>query len=262
MPDGASRRADAAPSRLIVNADDFGQSPGINAGILRAHDEGIVTSASLMVRWPAAAGAVAASRQRPRLGLGLHIDLGEWAHRGGAWMPLYAVVPIDNVTGVRGEAERQLDAFRRLVGRDPTHLDSHQHLHRVEPLRSVLAEIAGRLGVPLRGLDGTVQYRGDFYGQTALGEPLPGTVGVTALQALLRALPPGWVELGCHPAEAVEFDTMYRVERRLELTTLCDAGVRATVVELGIELCSFADFLARATQGQMAVDGDARVGAP
>jgi len=38
---------------LIVNADDFGQSPGINRGIIKAHADGIVTSVSLMVRWPA-----------------------------------------------------------------------------------------------------------------------------------------------------------------------------------------------------------------
>jgi hypothetical protein len=42
---------------LIVNADDFGQSPGVNRGIIQGFDQGIVTSASLMVRWPAAAPA-------------------------------------------------------------------------------------------------------------------------------------------------------------------------------------------------------------
>jgi hypothetical protein len=60
---------------LIVNADDFGLSGGVNAGIMAAHEHGIVTSASLMVRWPAARYAAG----HPRMSLGLHLDLGEWA---------------------------------------------------------------------------------------------------------------------------------------------------------------------------------------
>ena len=44
----------AGTRHLIVNADDFGQSAGINRGIIEAHEHGIVTSTSLMVRWPAA----------------------------------------------------------------------------------------------------------------------------------------------------------------------------------------------------------------
>lgn len=59
----------SAQSRfLIVNADDFGQSPGVNRGIIEAHEHGIVTSASLMVRWPAATEAAAYGRQSRRCG--------------------------------------------------------------------------------------------------------------------------------------------------------------------------------------------------
>ena len=46
-----------ANKKLIVNADDFGQSPGINKGIIKAREKGIVTSASLLVRYPAAVEA-------------------------------------------------------------------------------------------------------------------------------------------------------------------------------------------------------------
>ena len=52
---------------LIVNADDFGQTAGVNRGVIEAHDRGIVTSASLMVRWPAAAEAASFARARPAL---------------------------------------------------------------------------------------------------------------------------------------------------------------------------------------------------
>jgi hopanoid biosynthesis associated protein HpnK len=64
-----------APRRLIVNADDFGRSPSINEAVIRAHREGILTTASLMVNEPAAAEAVALARENPTLGVGLHLSL-------------------------------------------------------------------------------------------------------------------------------------------------------------------------------------------
>ena len=74
---------------LIVNADDFGQSAGINRGIVTAHEQEIVTSASLMVRWQAAARAAEYAREHPEFSVGLHVDLGEWAFRDGDWVALY-----------------------------------------------------------------------------------------------------------------------------------------------------------------------------
>src|ERR671917_44151 len=97
---------------LIVNADDFGRSPGVNRGIAEAHERGIVTSASLMVRWPAAAEAAAYGREHPNLGLGLHLDLGEWAYHDGNWVPVYGVVPADDAAAVAEEVARQLAVFR------------------------------------------------------------------------------------------------------------------------------------------------------
>ncbi|HZB97351.1 MAG TPA: ChbG/HpnK family deacetylase, partial [Candidatus Sulfotelmatobacter sp.] len=74
---------------LIVNADDFGMSTGVNRGVIRAHSEGIVTSASLMVRRAAAADAVRIARGYPRLSLGIHLETEEWEYRDGEWMVLH-----------------------------------------------------------------------------------------------------------------------------------------------------------------------------
>src|SRR5512144_520435 len=94
---------------LIVNADDFGLSAGVNRGIIRAHEQGIVTSASLMVRWPAAADAARYALQHPRLSVGLHLDLAEWVYRDDQWTPLYRVVPPEDQSAVAAEVERQLE---------------------------------------------------------------------------------------------------------------------------------------------------------
>ena len=235
----------AAKHYLIVNADDFGQSHSVNWGIIEAHERGIVTSASLMVRWPAAAEAAVYSRQHPNLSLGLHVDFGEWAYRGDDWVSLYQVVPINDTTAVADEVSRQLTTFRRLVGKDPTHIDSHQHVHLWEPLRTVLTEVARDLTVPLRHCSAEVRYRGDFYGQTAEGIHFPDAISVHWLIKILETLPPGFTELGCHPGLGNDLDTMYCSERAEEVKVLCDPRVRTSIVAMGIELRSFLNLPAR-----------------
>src|SRR5437870_9682598 len=75
MADAISGPARAAGRRLIVNADDFGRSASINRAVIRAHREGILTTASLMVNEPAFEQAVALARENPGLGVGLHLTL-------------------------------------------------------------------------------------------------------------------------------------------------------------------------------------------
>jgi predicted glycoside hydrolase/deacetylase ChbG (UPF0249 family) len=224
---------------LIVNADDFGLSEGVNRGIIEAHERGIVTSASLMVLQPAAASAADDASEHPGLSLGLHLDLGEWAYDGEAWVLVYGVVPLDDPAVVAGELERQLGAFRRLVGCDPTHLDSHQHVHLDEPVRSAAIELARRLDVPLRHLSAGIQYCGRFYGQTARGLPLPEAISVESLIAVLTDLPPGLTELGCHPGRGIGAESPYRSERSTEVDVLGHDRVRNHLRAEGIELRSF-----------------------
>jgi predicted glycoside hydrolase/deacetylase ChbG (UPF0249 family) len=228
---------------VIVNADDFGLSRATNDGILYAHEHGVVTSASLMVRQPAAEDAVERARDFPGLGLGLHLDLGEWVYRDGDWRPLYHVVSLDSAQEIKREIEHQLQRFQSLVGRDPTHLDSHQHVHRYEPVRSEMIQLADRLNVPLRGVCQRVRYRGDFYGQTDKGHSVPQLIAAESLLALLASLLPGISELGCHPGFDDELTTMYVRERRQETTALCDPQVKRALDRLGINAVSFADLL-------------------
>jgi len=226
--------------RLIVNADDFGLSAGVNAGVARAFLEGIVTSASLLVRGPGAAAAAEFRHTHPALSLGLHVDLGEWTLRDGAWEPVYLRAPLEDEVAVRREVAAQLDQFRALTGVTPTHVDSHQHVHRHEPVRTVLVEIAAMLDVPLRHCSAGVRYCGTFYGQGDDGTPHPEWISAAALAAVVAALPGGTTELCCHPAAVDDVDTLYRQERVVELQTLCDPSSRRAVEAEGIRLCSFA----------------------
>lgn len=229
----------ATKKYLIVNADDFGQSDGVNDGIIEAHEHGIVTSASLMVRWPAAKAAAAYGQEHPSLSLGLHVDFGEWAYRDGTWVSLYEVIPLDDPKAIRREVANQLATFRRLVGGNPTHIDSHQHVHLREAVHPVLLDAARALGVPLRHFSSEVRYCGLFYGQTAEGYPRPDAISVERLLETVATLPSSLTELSCHPGRANDLDTMYRNERAQEVRVLCDPQVRADLVSMEIELRSF-----------------------
>jgi predicted glycoside hydrolase/deacetylase ChbG (UPF0249 family) len=201
---------------LIVNADDFGWSAGINRGIIQAHERGIVTSASLMVRRPAAEEAAWYARSHPALSVGLHVELGH--------------------DDEEDEVARQLDAFCVLVGREPTHLDSHHHVHLREPMRTELFALGREASVPVRQLTPRVTFCDSFYGADH--------VAVDALIDVLESLPEGVTELMCHPAAEVDFESRYGVGRLLELDTLCDPRVRDAIEGLEIELVSFADVAA------------------
>jgi len=191
---------------LIVNADDLGMSAAVNAGVFAAHEDGIVTSASLMVLQPAAPAAAEELTAHPDLAVGLHLEAGE-------------------------DLRRQLERFRELVGRDPTHLDSHKHVHETDPTFGASAEaLAAELRVPLRNR--AIRYERRFYGREAISPE--------HLMGLIEALPPGWTEIGCHPAAGPVPSSSYDAERQIELETLRDPGVKNLLNVTGVRLCSFA----------------------
>ena len=149
--------------RLIVNADDFGLTPGVNRGIVRAFQHGIVTSASLLVTGSAFEDAVALARDLPALNVGLHLALVEEQ----AVLPPEALPTLVDKTrrlpGTKGEffkrallgriswdeVEREIAAqiarFQQ-TGLRLSHLDSHQHLHMFPPVFQIVTRLT-------RGMD-------------------------------------------------------------------------------------------------------------
>jgi|SRR5215218_981348 len=229
----------AEPRTLIVNADDFGLSDGVNAGIVAAHERGIVTSTTLMVRREAAPAAAAYASEHPELAVGLHLDLGHWEYEDGEWVTVYESCSLEDPDDIAREVRAQLDAFAELLGRPPTHVDSHQHVHMNEPAASAVCALVEPLGVPLRA--NGIRYSGDFYGQTGKGEPVPEAITAERLVELIAALPAGVTEMGCHPGIGVDGESSYATEREREVAVLCDPRVREAIAAEGIALRSFAD---------------------
>ena len=137
---------------------------------------------------------------------------------------------------------RQVDAFQKLTGRAPSHIDSHQHSHTREPARHVVLDLAASLRLPARSCDPRVSYCGRFYGQTDEGSPLPDLIGVEALLKLLAELPTGVTELGCHPGvpdPQFSEGSPWRERRELELRIVTDPELRSLIDHAGIRLITY-----------------------
>jgi len=221
----------------IFNADDFGASGGTNRGIVECHTRGVLTSTSMMVTGAAVEEAVELSREHPALAIGLHWDvIGEDERE----------FDLGDHDAVRREFAEQLERFHELMGRGPTHIDSHRHMHLDEGVRELFAELAAPLAVPLRG-DGQVRFVGNFYAQWEWGVTDLEHVSTAALEQILREeIRDGWTEFSCHPGYVTDdYTPMYRDEREAELRTLTDPRIRVVIEELDIALESYATYAER-----------------
>jgi hopanoid biosynthesis associated protein HpnK len=150
--------------RLIVNADDFGLSTSVNTAVIRAHRDGILTTASLMVNEPGLDEAVALAKQNPKLGVGLHLSLlcGRAALSPekipGLVSPHGEFSKNPIATGfryffqrglqqqLRAEIHAQFEKFRA-TGLSLDHVNGHLHLHLHPVIFRILMEDAGKLGI-------------------------------------------------------------------------------------------------------------------
>ena len=242
---------------LIVNADDFGLTRGVNAGILTAHRHGIVSSTTVLVTADPDRAQLAEAR-RTGLGLGLHVNLTlgrpltrarSLVDRAGAFQrdPRRAAAEADP-REVRAEVRAQIARFEALVGRPPTHLDTHHHVGLYAPVREVVLEVAREHGLPVRSQDAAARARArgaglrtpdHFFGES--GPDAYWSSGRTL--AHLRTLPTGVSEFMCHPGR---FDadlaySRYGRQREAELAGLGAPAARAAVAALGIRLRHFGE---------------------
>jgi predicted glycoside hydrolase/deacetylase ChbG (UPF0249 family) len=250
--------------RLIVNADDLGYSSGIDAGILRAHREGIVTSSTLMASAPGAVRAALLVRAAPLLDVGVHLVL-------TYHVPLSEARTIPSVVGPDGafvrarelvgtgrarteevlrEYRAQYARGRELLGREPTHVDTHHWVQEEPAIFEAYLELARDTGAAARSLNDGERQR-----LRAAGVRTPDRfergfyaehTDADVLCALLRAIASGadgTTELMTHPSEPdpeLEARSSYAVERVRELASLVDPRVRATLEETGLVLSTFA----------------------
>lgn len=232
--------------RLIVNADDFGFTRGVNEGILRAHREGIVTATTLMADGPAFEHAVEIARRTPSLDVGVHLVL--WPENGRLPQRLPAFVKralSSSTAEIEAEFARQVEKVLA-AGLAPSHLDTHKHVHLLPRVMNAVARVAARFGIawvrrPLHARQVTA--RGLRTPDHLVGLRLTGRMNRERLLARLERLQSGLTELMCHPGlcdqELLGAPTRLKQERQVELEALTSPEVRRLLERKGVELTSY-----------------------
>jgi hypothetical protein len=249
--------------KLIVNADDFGYTPGVTRGIVRAHREGIVTATTMMANAPDTDGAARAARADPSLDVGVHLVT-------TYGRPLTPVAQVPSLVGESGRFPRLADLLRagrpdarealieyraqyrrvrELIGRAPSHLDTHHWVHDMPALEDALLALAKETGAAARTHDGRQRARFRDAGVRTPDRFVrefqhTGAIHLDSLLDILGRVAEegGVIELMCHPAEPDEAllnGSSYGAERGIELETLTDPRIRTALERLGIELVDY-----------------------
>lgn len=239
--------------KLIVNADDFGYSPGVTSGILYAHHYGIVTSTTIMVNSPFAKEASRLAKKSPHLGIGLHLtlDMGKpiltrqnsLTDANGFFKKGKHLRESAKKDDIQAELEAQLLLLLEW-GVSVTHIDSHHHMHHNIPEAfDAVTEISKKYKLPVRSIYKNdvhadiitnQHFSQDFYGEK--------NVEVDSLINILRNLKSGVTEIMTHPAfidSRVYYCSSYNLPRMLELQTLTNQTVKEWIKEEGIDLINY-----------------------
>jgi len=259
----------------VVNADDFGFTPDVNEGIVEAHQQGILTSTTLMANGDAFDDAVQRARDVPSLDLGCHLVLvGGKSLLTGKAFPLTVsqllvalarrvIRPYDEL---RAQVQRICDA-----GVSPTHLDTHKHTHLAPPVLDAVARLGEEFGIrwirrpldfPLRtAVPPLVKLTSRSLGLLRrrfhrvieehrcrttdyfAGFQVTGRLRTPELTELLALVPEGTTELMCHPGRCGpalrQARTRLKESRQAELDALTAAEARAALDRAGIELVNY-----------------------
>ncbi|TCI77846.1 carbohydrate deacetylase [Exiguobacterium sp. SH0S1] len=220
-------------THVLINADDFGLTTGVNRGIIDSHVHGIVNSATLMMNGYAVEEAVALAKLHPALHVGVHLALTWGRPLAKTSTPLtkedgtfrytnrFLTEAAPDAELVYLEWKAQIEAFRA-TGLSLHHLDSHHHVHGWPAIQDVIVRLAEEYDTTFRALT-TLDARRDLWVTERFSDQFYGD-GVS--RATLDAIQPGdSIEVMVHPADIDEIlpsVTSYLVQRLLEKQLLID----------------------------------------
>jgi len=201
---------------LIVNADDFGYSYGINRGIIEAHEKGIVTSTSVMV------DAIAAEEAKellnyPNLSVGLHFEL-------------------KSIVNVEAELTRQVGKFVTILGVMPDHIDTHKNHPNAEGIKEVLLGYSKEHNIPVRDF-GYIKFIDSFFGMHSNGD-----VSVAQFKKAIDQATDDYNEIMTHVGYCDDYirgRSSYNELRETELQSICDPEIKRYIIEKGLILSNW-----------------------
>jgi hopanoid biosynthesis associated protein HpnK len=265
--------------QLVVNADDFGFTTDVNAGIVEAHRRGILTATTLMANGDAFDDAVRLARETPSLDVGCHLVLIQ-----GRSLLTGRPLPRTVAQLMRALARRELRIYDELAaqvrhieqaGIRPTHLDTHKHTHLAPPVLDAVVRLAREHdarwvrrpfdfplnastgAVPLlkrvtsrvlsatrRRFQGVLERHGCYATDHFAGFQITGRFRAAELANLMDLIPEGSTEFMCHPGRCGDAlrnaATRLKESRERELEALVAPEVREAMERNGIELVNYA----------------------
>jgi predicted glycoside hydrolase/deacetylase ChbG (UPF0249 family) len=249
--------------RLVINADDFGFTSDVNAGIVHAHREGILTATTLMANGAAFDDAVRLAAENPELDVGCHLVLVQgYSSVTGEPLPrkLQGVVigvasgKLNPYVEFRSQIQRILDAGIR-----PSHLDTHKHTHILPAVFRAAVKLAAEFQIPFlrvpvpaagsnairRAYASAARIRGICMTDHFAGFRLTGSLTEQTFAAALSSLREGTTEFMCHPGflgpELQAAETRLKESRVRELEALISPRIRQILQANKIQLCNFRD---------------------
>ena len=254
---------------LLVNADDFGYTRDVNAGIVEGYKHGIVRSTTLMANGGAFHDAVRLAHENPGLDIGCHLVLIEGAGLPHShWNMIRGTLSgtIDPYAIFRAQIEKIIAAGIR-----PTHLDTHKHTHLWPPVLKAVAELGEEFQIPWirRPFDIPLEYWGSkkkrwftrasrptarYFDSVIrrhkcrtttnfMGFAITGRFNLAGVVRLMNQLPEGSIEFMCHPGhctnELRSMPTHLKESRAEELRVLTSPEIRAAISRPGIKLVNY-----------------------
>ena len=239
--------------KLIVNADDFGYSNGVNYGIIDAHKCGALYSTTLMVTMPGVPHAVSLMDQNPNLAVGLHINTAfgkpitggkTLVGKNGVFIKPNAIPERHayNYGEVEAEVYAQYECFVKLTGKDPSHIDSHLDTHeKITQVRNACCLLAKEKRIPLRNVDMEHSKHVTFIQHRSFGAN-PGLEYF--LEHFNEIQKEEFVEIMAHPAYIDNYllqNSSYNLQRTLELEFLLSERFLTTLKQNGVTVTSYYD---------------------
>lgn len=198
---------------LIVNADDFGLSRGVNFGIIDSYLNGIVNSTTMMMNMPGTQHALQLAKEHPGLRVGVHLVLTSGQpllenvrtlvnEEGRFKTQAQIMASVSDLSQVEIEREWSAQIERFLAsGLKPTHLDSHHHVHTRKEFEHVVRRLSSKYKLPVRrngysSIHGVETFSDvslfDFYGE--------GVCSAYFANLVSRFEDGTMIEVMCHPA--------------------------------------------------------------
>ncbi len=244
--------------RLIINADDFGLTAGVNEGIIFAMKKGIVTSTTVMMNMPAAEKGIRNALKKGITKMGVHLTLTcgkpviqksevlSLVDESGNFYKKITMFPSPpNLKETEKELRAQVEKFLG-TGMKLTHFDSHHHIQRYSNLKILLGMLAKEYHVPLRHTnENEKKYftsigvkTPDFFSEEFYGS----NISPETLKSIINNFSDGTLEIMTHPGfvdEEIKKTSIYNKERLEELKILTSAEIKTWILKKNISLIDY-----------------------